>query len=269
MPTIPLLDVLSGYNTEQKALALTNLGLGDLGQKNEPDGYVGINSDGIVLGTFAQRIGTAAEISAITLANGELAFTTDTKETFIGDGVTSGGSFLWQQPKWGTKNYTGLIAPPAAGAATSTTSIVLGTPVILVGYRIRVAANFTGGSGNDSNFAIAIDSGVSVPFGSSIVIKECWATETGTVLERRDKVLIAESASRQFELLTTLTRSSGSLILDIDIMPRIDLTIYGGAESVLGPIAVTACRRAGSGDSVASANVYATCQRMWTDGRVF
>lgn len=242
-------------------------GVAELGRKNQAGGYVGIDESGVVLGTFAQRRDTSANIAAIVLANGELAFTTDTKETFIGDGVTSGGIFLRQQPQWGTKNFASLSAPPASGSATSTTSIVFSSPVILVGYRIHVAANFSGGSG-DSNFAIAIDFGVSIPFGASIIIKECWSTGTGTLLERRDQLLTAESPSRQFELLTSTARSSGTLILDMDIMPRVDMTIYGGAESVLGPIAVTACRRTGSGDSVAVAEVFATCERMWTDGRV-
>ena len=69
-------------------------GVAELGRKNQAGGYVGIDDSGVVLGTFAQRRDTSANIAAIVLANGELAFTTDTKETFIGDGVTSGGIFL-------------------------------------------------------------------------------------------------------------------------------------------------------------------------------
>jgi len=74
-------------------------GLIELGRKNQPNGYVGIDGSGDVIGTFAQRRDIAANIAGIVLANGELAFTTDTKETFIGDGVTSGGLFFSQCPQ--------------------------------------------------------------------------------------------------------------------------------------------------------------------------
>lgn len=71
-------------------------GVAELGRKNQAGGYVGIDDSGDVQGTFAQRVDTAANIAGIVLANGELAFTTDTKETFLGDGITAGGVFVHQ-----------------------------------------------------------------------------------------------------------------------------------------------------------------------------
>jgi hypothetical protein len=71
-----------------------------IGDRNSPSGYVGIENDGSVIGTFASRRDTYDNISQTVLAAGELAFTTDTKDTFLGDGVTQGGVFLHGTPKF-------------------------------------------------------------------------------------------------------------------------------------------------------------------------
>lgn len=84
-------------------IAQYNPGVAELGRKNQPNGYVGIDGDGDIVGTFAQRKGTAAEIAAITLADGELAFTTDTKELRLGDGATLGGNWFYSQAQFASQ----------------------------------------------------------------------------------------------------------------------------------------------------------------------
>lgn len=48
------------------------------------------------------RKGTAAQIAGVVLAAGEPAWATDTKQLFIGDGVTSGGNLVAMEPSVGT-----------------------------------------------------------------------------------------------------------------------------------------------------------------------
>ena len=38
-------------------------GLMELGRKNQPNGYVGIDGNGVGIGTFAHRVGTFAEVA--------------------------------------------------------------------------------------------------------------------------------------------------------------------------------------------------------------
>lgn len=81
-----------------------------VGFRNQPDGFVGIESNGDVLGTFASRRDTLANIASVVLAPGELAFTTDTKDVFVGDGVTAGGLFLYSTPKFISEAITATVA---------------------------------------------------------------------------------------------------------------------------------------------------------------
>lgn len=92
------------------AIALPNANALIQLQKNQPNGLVGIDANGDVVGTFAQRVGVAADIYALVLASGELAYATDTREMFIGDGVTAGGVFFHSAPIIKTKYHSSLIA---------------------------------------------------------------------------------------------------------------------------------------------------------------
>jgi hypothetical protein len=77
-------------------------------------------------GTFVHRQGTAAEINAIILAPGELAFTTDTSEIRRGDGATPGGVFVsglgshYANFRQSTPdaNYVNLISAPVPSVGT-------------------------------------------------------------------------------------------------------------------------------------------------------
>ena len=59
--------------------------------KDQPNGYPGLNEDGDLVGIIIPRRGTTAEIDTIVLDAGELATTSDTNTFRIGDGLTSGG----------------------------------------------------------------------------------------------------------------------------------------------------------------------------------
>jgi hypothetical protein len=70
-----------------------------VGERNEADGFVGVEEDGTVSAIVTVRQGTAAELNAIVLADGELAIVTDIDNvgsSFAnlrwGDGVTAGGN---------------------------------------------------------------------------------------------------------------------------------------------------------------------------------
>lgn len=62
--------------------------------KGVPGGYAEILEDGTIPGILVHRTGTAAQLNALVLSLGELAFATDTEEWRQGDGVTAGGSAL-------------------------------------------------------------------------------------------------------------------------------------------------------------------------------
>ena len=65
-----------------------------VGERNEANGFAGLDASGDLVGTIIPRQDTAANIDAITLAEGELATTSDTNEIRVGDGVTAGGVFI-------------------------------------------------------------------------------------------------------------------------------------------------------------------------------
>lgn len=81
-----------------------------------------------ISGTFVHRSGTSAEIGAIVLANGELAFVTDLNEIRRGDGSTPGGVSVSAAQPWthyanvttstaGSGYINVISAPVAAGSA--------------------------------------------------------------------------------------------------------------------------------------------------------
>lgn len=128
-------------------------GVAELGRKNQAGGYVGIDGSGDVLGTFAQRRDTAANIAGIVLKNGELAFTTDTQETFIGDGVTAGGKFLWQ--KWQNINKINQSCESLSTSSEGAAGLAILTLTNAV-YEVVASVDFGGDSTNSSSFALAI-----------------------------------------------------------------------------------------------------------------
>jgi hypothetical protein len=59
--------------------------------KNQPNGYPGLDANGNLVGTIIPRNGTTAEIDQIVLLAGELTYCTDSGEVRVGDGATAGG----------------------------------------------------------------------------------------------------------------------------------------------------------------------------------
>ncbi len=60
--------------------------------KNQPNGYAGLDSSGNIVGPIIVRTGTAATIDGISLPTGEVAVCTDTLEIRIGNGTAGGES---------------------------------------------------------------------------------------------------------------------------------------------------------------------------------
>lgn len=62
--------------------------------KNAPNAFAILNEDGQIVGPIIVRAGTAAELDALTLDMGEIAYATDTGRWRMGDGATAGGLVL-------------------------------------------------------------------------------------------------------------------------------------------------------------------------------
>lgn len=201
-------------------------GVAELGRKNQAGGYVGINGSGVVLGTFAQRRDTAANIAGIVLANGELAFTTDTQETFIGDGVTAGGLFLHQKTR--VQTYTGSDTLVSTPPSPVTDALLLIPAIVGAAYRIKATAKFTDSS-NTSNFMLR-----TAPTSGRVTLqnaRETWAvpfTSSGylnTILEERALPYPDGPVQLVAALKADLTRGSASLLYDVEASVTVDSTI--------------------------------------------
>lgn len=240
-------------------------GLIELGRKNQAGGYVGIDGSGDVIGTFAQRRDTAANIAGIVLADGELAFTSDTQEMFIGDGSTTGGLFLRQKIQRKNKAYASseIITGPSSGSATDTTSILF-PKVPGASYRVKVFAVFAGDSSNTSNFGIIVhQQGLPSLYGGAslkILGQATWSDNTvsDAVLENWQTYSISNSTwfpGLGFYLATNLTKAAcrfvGEVTFQVDADP---------ANSA-GPIAITAVPRISS-PSAATCDMVVECERI-------
>jgi len=91
------------------------------------------------------RRGTDAERLTITPAEGELIYTTDTKELYIGDGSTVGGNLVTSEGGGGGNGYTGS-ASTVVGYTGSASTVVgyTGSASTVVGYTGSGATGYTG-----------------------------------------------------------------------------------------------------------------------------
>ena len=65
-----------------------------LSEKDEPSGYAGLDEDGnLNVNQILVRTEDSATLAGIVLEEGELAYTTDSKRIYVGDGVTAGGIY--------------------------------------------------------------------------------------------------------------------------------------------------------------------------------
>lgn len=104
-------------------------------------------------GTDLQRKNTQLDL-------GEIAYTTDTKKLYVGDGVTTGGVNILK-----TTAGTGLIWDDTSetlvvsGSSISSTDIVEGTQLFFTSERAQdaVAAMFTNGNSGNSNVSFTYD----------------------------------------------------------------------------------------------------------------
>ena len=235
-------------------------GLIELGRKNQPNGYVGIDESGDVIGTFAQRYDTAANIAAIVLAAGELAYTSDTQETFIGDGVTEGGLFLWQKPQQQFKSIA-TVAPASSPYANS----ILFPNHPQARYLITIDASCADPD-TISNFALQVNMqawGEQLWTGElSAWLREQWFNSAGLVIETRYtpqttggwasfgvKAMLKEAAN--------LTLAAARV--RVEMYATRDIAAGGGFDG--GPIAISGVPRTGT-TSAGNITAVATCQRI-------
>lgn len=207
-------------------------GIAELGRKNQAGGYVGIDDSGDVLGTFAQRVDTAANLAAITLAAGELGYASDTQSLFVGDGATAGGIFLHQKPQVQSLALSGgAIVEPAI---TSTTLYFAGPKNSR--HRLRIFAQFLSDSGNASNFAVTISikgfwTSTKLPF--NLTAQSNWFSYDGfTHLQTRadysDAIAIANPAGKYY-LVDVGNQSLAGAQVFIDAELRVANIASGGA----------------------------------------
>lgn len=242
--------------------ARANPGLIELGRKNQAGGYVGIDGSGNVIGTFVHRTGNSLEISSIVLANGELAYATDTKEIFIGDGITPGGIFFRQKVQVQRKDYGALAAAPGfpSPGTISAASMVFPKYAGTYGiYKLTVIATFGGGSESLSNFAIEINPRIDTSLGDQVAFemlsqKASWGVGNDYI-ETHGRTN-GSSVYDIFSLANNLTLNDAHAVIEIEYIRTTDTL---GSP---GPFTVTACRRLAGTATTAYASVTACCERI-------
>ncbi len=122
-------------------------------ERNQPNGFLGLDAAGNIYGTITHRQGTAAEINAIILASGEMAWVTDWRELRIGNGTTAGGLLVTGSVRvFGNQNVgTSIGTDPAVYPIVDVVSVALGGV-----YRITGSYQFTGDTDSISNFMVSI-----------------------------------------------------------------------------------------------------------------
>lgn len=75
-----------------------------ISEKDQPDGYPGLNVVGELEGPISLRKDTAANLAGVTLSSGKIAFETDLERLLAGDGSAAGGL----DAAWGSG---GTVAP--------------------------------------------------------------------------------------------------------------------------------------------------------------
>lgn len=130
---------------------------------NVANGLLGLDANGDALATLIQRFGTASQIDPIVLANGQAAFTTDTREIRLGDGITPGGVFIAGGSRvFGTNDLVTMNS-------TSTPAVDTVVPVEEFSlYRIKGMYTFLGDTDNLSNFRVTFVGGQNASGGSGL-----------------------------------------------------------------------------------------------------
>ena len=166
---------------------------------------VGIGPSGEIIGTFASRVATQAALSSIVLKNGELAFASDSKDTFRGNGTTPGG-LLVAGGRSITANFT-----------VSTSSTALGTVIsfpVVAGavHRIKALLKFASAAAT-GNFQFQLNGTDGYSSGNmagslvsaSHVIN--WRDPAGTLFSQSDVLLLPASSLAFLCPFTTVTSS--------------------------------------------------------------
>lgn len=241
-----------------------NPGLAAIKLPNQPNGFVQIDGNGDVLGTFAQRRDTAANIAAIVLKDGELAFTTDTKETFIGDGTAAGGLFVSQQWQIKSQNWASGAIPAfiADGSSDSGNAIVF--PCVRGGlYKVRSTAVFAG-SDTNANFALASrpQGGVDVISGSAgnlrYVTSSLWSGAGFS--EASFYSSTSSSGSSSTNASSSLGVTANQAATAANVTQEAIFRVSATAINYL--IAIHPFRRLSGVESAATAKIIAECRRI-------
>jgi hypothetical protein len=137
-----------------------------LSEKDQPNGYPGLDASGQLVGPIITRTGTLAQLDALTLDAGELAVATDLPILRVGDGSVSGGHDAGLGSQWAvvcrpvglpTANATALRA-----AYTYAASLTPGGSALSASNRAAVLVlpgvyDFDGGDASDHGLELDTD----------------------------------------------------------------------------------------------------------------
>ena len=159
------------------------------------------------------RRGTDAERQTVTPAEGELIYTTDTKELYIGDGTTQGGNLV-------SAELNDDTSPSLGGDLNLNSHNIIGTGNINITGTITATGDINLGDGVEDNVIVGGQ------IGSSLVPKDNGAYDLGSTGGNWRHVY-AEGATIDGE--TTV----GSLVTDGDIRATDSTVIYDGETGAL------------------------------------
>lgn len=147
-----------------------------LSEKDEPEGYAGLDEDGnLAVNQILIRSETASDLSAIVLEEGELAYTTDTKVIYVGDGSTAGGNSVAGGAV--ITSLSSASSPATVTLLSAMDNIVTITDTRAVNSRFAITLPSVGGVSDVSNFGKKLtvlhkrgasnNTGLRIDFGSS------------------------------------------------------------------------------------------------------
>lgn len=159
------------------------------------------------------RRGTDAERQTITPAEGELIYTTDTKELYIGDGTTQGGNLV-------SAELSDDTTPALGGDLNLNGNNIIGTGNININGTISATGTVNLGDGVEDNVIVGGQ------IGSSLVPKDDVSYDLGSPGGNWRRLYV-EGASVDGEL------SVGSIVTDGDIIKSDSTVIYDGETGLL------------------------------------
>jgi len=177
------------------------------------------------------RRGTNAERLTITPAEGELIYTTDTKNLYVGDGATVGGKIVSgyvgsvSNGYWGSVGYTGSIGTGYTGSgATGYT----GSASTVVGYTGSAGGGYSGsgGSGYDGSVGYRGSVGYNGSVGYRGSVGYTGSTPTGGSLTSNLDISIYTISNDDTLSINGLTNTITSGFIETNSIVSVDDTLH-------------------------------------------